>query len=98
MLRRKRAYKANYSQEDIEKALKEVVELQKSVNAAAKKYSIPLGTLQNRYHGLHGKHIGRPCVFTKNEEKLFITGLTTVAKWGYPFTYTDVKIYVKGYL
>ena len=52
-----RAY-ANYSDASVEEALLKIANGELSVLAASKKYSIPYGTLHNRYHGKHIKGIG----------------------------------------
>ena len=63
-----RAYRTNYTADDVEKALDKILNNQKSIYSTAKKYKIPIGTLQNRYKGKHGKKVGRPTIFTERED------------------------------
>uniref|UniRef100_A0A915KMD0 Uncharacterized protein n=1 Tax=Romanomermis culicivorax TaxID=13658 RepID=A0A915KMD0_ROMCU len=59
---------------------------------------ISKSTLHNKYKSNHSKKVGRPTVFTQEEELAFIDVLIKVAEWGFPLSILDLKHIVKGYL
>jgi hypothetical protein len=61
----------NYTEETMRKCLEEVASGEISIRAAAKKYSIPRATINNKQKGSHGSSVGRKRVFTDVEENLF---------------------------
>ncbi|KAG5887303.1 hypothetical protein JTB14_006448 [Gonioctena quinquepunctata] len=62
-----RSYR-NYSKEKLEEALGKVVDGTLSIREATRQFSIPFGTLYNRFKGIHGNNPGRPTIFTHDEE------------------------------
>ncbi|KAF2879615.1 hypothetical protein ILUMI_26554 [Ignelater luminosus] len=66
-----RSYK-NYTDENLEEALRVVAEGETSMKAASQHYKIPFGKLNNKFHGKGAKKPGGQCVFTEEEETSFI--------------------------
>jgi hypothetical protein len=91
-----RAY-ANYSDASVEEALLKIANGELSVLAASKKYSIPYGTLHNRYHGKHTKGIGGQTVFSNEEEKVMINAVIKCGDWGFPLTLMDLRYDINYY-
>lgn len=89
----------NYSEEQINSALKDVCDNGMSLRQAAKKHKISYGTLNNKYHSkrIDKKSGGQP-VFSQSEEKAIIAGILKCADWGYPLNLTEIRLFVKSYL
>jgi len=88
---------ANYSDSSVEEALLKIANGELSVLAASKKYSIPYGTLHNRYHGKHTKGIGGQIVFSNEEEKVMINAVIKCVDWGYSLTLMDLRYDINYY-
>ena len=65
---------------------------------AAKRFSIPKGTLINKLKQLHSGKIGRPFVLTKCEEEAIVAHVLKVSEWGFPFSRKDLQHLVSDYL
>lgn len=89
---------ADYTSEQVEKALKKIIDYEWPINKAAKEYKIPFGTLYNRYKGLHIKKSGGQAVFTDNEEKAIIRSAVTCSDWRFPLNMTDIQLITKNFL
>lgn len=62
---------ANYTEDMLENALKEIRDKRISIRAAANKYGIHRNTLMNKLHGKHTAQIGGQTVFSHEEEDMF---------------------------
>ena len=82
--------------ETLQKCLKAVRSGSLSINRATKEYNIPRGTIQNTLKNIHSKSVGRPTVFTKLEEELFVLR-TTMCNWGFPLDKLDLCM-INAYL
>ena len=47
---------------------------------------------------VHSKSVGRPTIFTKQEEELFATRAVTMCNWGFPLDKLDLRMIVNAYL
>ena len=65
---------------------RKVVDHQWSLNKAARHYSIPYGTLCNKY------------VFTLNEEKSIIQAAVICGDWGFPLNVENLQMVTKSFL
>lgn len=81
----------NYADSTIEDALKTIVDGELSVLAASKCFSIPYGTLYNRFHGKHVKTTGGQTVFSEEEEKSILSAVIKCGDWGFPLSLMDVR-------
>ncbi|XP_044750640.1 uncharacterized protein LOC123310976 [Coccinella septempunctata] len=88
----------NFSEEQVNNALHDVLENGLSLRKAAKKYRLAYGTLNNRYHGCKIKKSGGQPVFTYEEEMVIINSVLTCADWGYPLSAMDLRMFVKSFL
>lgn len=88
---------ANYSEENLEKAV-EAVRSGMSKKLAAQTYGIPRMTLVYRCLGRHTKSVGHPTILSKEEEGVISRTLGVVADWGFPLTKPDIKAVIKKYL
>ena len=88
-----------YDKNDLERALSAVKNRSMTVRAAAERYGVPKSTLQDKCKGLHKQRHGRPTVLSQNEEShLSKNILLLAAEWGFPFSHTDLKHFIKSYL
>lgn len=92
------AYRRNYALNNLEKALKAVVDNRMSFKQAAEAYQVPKTTIFRKYRGQNSDILGRPPVLNNMEENQIVMAMTTAAEFGYPFTTTELKIFVKHYL
>ena len=88
----------NFSESQVEAALKAVIDNNMSLRKAAAKHKLAYGTLYNKYHGLRIKKSGARTVFTQAEEVAFLTALVKCASWGFPLTSLDLRMFVKSFL
>lgn len=88
----------DYSTDLLEEALTRVVDDGWAIYRAAEHYTIPYGTLYNKYKGLHGKKHGGPTVFTQEEERIIIESATTCGDWGFPISIEDLQMITKSFL
>jgi hypothetical protein len=89
------AFRRNYPENNIELALRAVLENQMSFGQAAATYRVPKTTLYNKYRGNHSDKLGRPGVLTNAEEKTIAQAMMV---FGYPFTDRTIKEFVQLYL
>lgn len=92
-----RKYK-DYTEENVEEALRKVTDLNWSVKKAAESSGIPYGTLYNKYKGLHVKRVGGQTVFSNNEEMSIIKSAITCSDWGFPLNVEDLQMITKSFL
>ena len=88
----------NFSQEQVENALRDVANDTLSLRAAAKTYNVPYGPLNNRYHGRKTKKTGGQTVLTANEEVAILKSILQCSDWGFPLTPQDLRMFIKSYL
>lgn len=90
--------KKKYSEHDLQKAIMEIKE-GLSIHKAAKLYTIPRGTLQNRLHNRTKKpSFGPSPVLTVEEEQKIIDWLIDNHSKGFPRRKHDVQTVVKEFL
>lgn len=88
----------NFSDEQLNNALLDVIDNGMSLRMAAKKHKISLGTLCNKYHGRNIRHTGGQPALSPAEETAIINNVLKCAEWGYPLNTTDLRMFVKSYL
>lgn len=88
----------DYSEENLENALKKVVDDGWHINRAAKEYGIAYGTIYNKYKGLHIKKIGGQPIFSPEEERQLIKSAVACSDWGFPLNILDLQLVTKNYL
>ena len=93
----KRKYQT-YSEEILHKCLDAVESGKLSERKAAEEFKVPRGTIQNKWKGFHIEKVGRGCVFTEEEEKIFETRVVLMCDWGFPINFQDLKILISSYL
>ena len=87
-----------YCPEDFQKAVEAVRRGEMSFREAAKAFSVPRTTLQDRVNETHVGISGRPTELTAEEEKMIVDRLLVMASWGFPFSQKDLREFVKEYL
>ncbi|XP_063219560.1 uncharacterized protein LOC134538924 [Bacillus rossius redtenbacheri] len=92
-----RAYQ-NYTTQNLDQALKNVLQGKMTLRKASKQFSIPLGTLSHKLRNKRTNSIGRPLVFSADEENSFVDHLIKVAEWGFPFNTLDLRMMASAYL
>lgn len=85
----------NYTEENLNQAVTEVVENRLTLRGASQRYNIPYGTLHNKYHGRFGKKPGAPTIFSENEENLILKSAAKSAEWGFPLSLLDLRMFAK---
>uniref|UniRef100_A0A915IQR8 HTH psq-type domain-containing protein n=1 Tax=Romanomermis culicivorax TaxID=13658 RepID=A0A915IQR8_ROMCU len=93
----KRSY-IKYSEETLERALEDIRTGETTINEASKIYSIPRGTLQNKIKHWHMNPVGKPKVFSEDEENKMVDYILLCASWGFPMTKLDVRYLAKSYI
>lgn len=88
----------DYSNEKMEEALQNVLEGTLTIREASRRFSIPFGTLYNKYKGRHGGRPGRPTIFTRKEEVAILKAASKCSDWGFPLSLMDVRMMAKYYL
>lgn len=92
------AYRRNYSMDNLERALEAVIADGMSFKQAAEAYQVPKTTIYRKYRGQNGDTLGRPPALNVVEENQIVNGMITAAEFGYPFTISELKRFVKHYL
>ncbi|KAJ8937071.1 hypothetical protein NQ314_012043 [Rhamnusium bicolor] len=92
-----RSYR-NYSKEKLEEALGKVIDGTLSIREASRQFSIPFGTLYNRYKGIHGNNPSHPTIFTHVEEVAILKSAAKCADWDFPLSLMDIRMMAKYYL
>lgn len=90
--------KSRYTNEELERILEDIRRGIISQREASKKYEIPRNTLRNKLTGRHTKKVGRPTVFSEEEELSFIRHTVSLSDLGIPISLFDVRCVVKSYL
>ncbi|KAG5886397.1 hypothetical protein JTB14_025572 [Gonioctena quinquepunctata] len=91
-----RSYR-NYSKEKLGETLGKVVGGTLSIREATRQFSIPFGTLCNRFKGIHGNDPGRPTIFTHDEELAILKSAAKCTDWGFPLSLLDMRMMAKYY-
>ena len=92
-----RVYK-NFSDENIDKAVENIVNENWSINKASKEFKISYGTLYNKYKGMHVRPHGGQPVFTKQEEDAIIRSVVIFSDLGFPLCIEDLQMVTKSFL
>lgn len=90
--------KTRYTEEQLNNILEELRTGKIGQREASNKYGIPRNTLRNKLFGKHQKNVGRPQVFTSEEEEIFVSHIAHVSDLGFPISLFDVRCIAKGYL
>ncbi|XP_063244589.1 uncharacterized protein LOC134544837 [Bacillus rossius redtenbacheri] len=90
--------KSRYTTEELERILSDIKCGKISQREASKLYNIPRNTLRNKLLGQHNKKVGRPTIFSKEEELFFIQHILYLSDEGIPISLFDVRCVVKCYL
>lgn len=88
----------NYSNQQIEDALRAIENGSCTLNEAARTYSIPAATLSRKKRGLHTLTPGRPTALTTADEDCLAKSILAAGDWGFPLSGYDVRLIVKSYL
>ena len=88
----------DFRPEQLKNALEDIQSNKLSINAASKEYGISRATLQRKVRGLHSKPFGGPTVLGEETELSLVKSILTCAKWGYPLSLKDIRIFVKHIL
>lgn len=92
------AYRRNYPEANVERALEAIVTEGFSFGQAADRWEVPKATLWRKYRGLTSDKLGRPPALSVLEEKNIVNALTTSARFGYPFNREELKELIQQYL
>ncbi len=77
--------KANYTREDLEKAILSVKSGNLSSYKAEKSFGVPRSTILNHVSGkTKGFAVGRPRAFNSEQERLIVDFVITLSEYGYP--------------
>ena len=93
----KRAYRSTYSNESMEKAVRQVKE-GKSVPKAARDNHVPRETLRDTVGGLHKKRCGGQLYLTDELETALVSVLDQLSTWKYPLTSYELRCLVRNYI
>ncbi|XP_060868920.1 uncharacterized protein LOC132943820 [Metopolophium dirhodum] len=88
----------NYSENTLQMCLKSIRLKLMSQRAASKHYKIPRSTIKNKLKNDHGKSVGRPTVFSHEQELSFAQHCVTLANYGFPLIPYDLKMTISRYL
>ena len=91
-------YRARYSQEELQNAVREVAEKRMSLREAAMHYGVPKATLHDRVKESAGDQLGRPTELSVDEEAIIVERLLVHGNWGFPLTRRDLCALIKAYL
>lgn len=98
LIRKYKKKERKYTEEDLQKALREVSNHETSLRQAAKKYKIDKSVLSRR-RKQDCKKRGRKPVFTVEEEARLAEALKTLAKWGFArrdISFSKTERYLKN--
>ena len=87
-----------YSEEILDQCLEAVRSGKLSIRKAAQEFKIPRSTIQNKLKGAHSGAIGRGCVFSEEEEKIFTSRIDLLTDWGFPIDFQDLRVLICSYL
>ncbi len=87
-----------YTSETLKAALDDIKSGHMSLTKASVHHKISKGTLFNKMKQKHMYSVGRPLVFSSEEEEAMIEHMTTVAEWGFSFDSLDLRFLAKHLL
>jgi hypothetical protein len=87
----------SYTSENLQEALHDIVENELSIRETARKYNIPLTTLNDFVNQRHTKPVGPPTVLSKEEEEMIVKVIIWASECGWPFNRADLADIVKQY-
>lgn len=88
----------NYSEDTVREALGEITNGNMSARQASLKYKIPRQTLDKKAKGLHQKPVGRPTVFSAEQENKLSVCIMACADWGFPQMIIDIQLLLQSFL
>ncbi|KAJ8917912.1 hypothetical protein NQ315_002605 [Exocentrus adspersus] len=89
---------ANYTEENLQKAISDIKSKTLTLRQASNKYKISLGTLSRKCNNKNMKKVGRPTVLSETEERHIAEGLLIAAEWGFPLSTRDLQEVIHSYL
>ncbi|MBW0542730.1 hypothetical protein O181_082445 [Austropuccinia psidii MF-1] len=92
-----RPYK-NYSEHTLQRCLLAVKTKHMTQREAEKAFKISRRTIINKLKAHHVQPVGRPTVFTEQEENNFVGNIHVMSEYGFPIDKTDLKFIIKSYL
>ncbi|XP_039298507.1 tigger transposable element-derived protein 7-like [Nilaparvata lugens] len=88
----------DYSAETLQMCLNDIQNGLRSQRNAAEHYGIPRSTIKNKLKGNLREKVGRPTIFTEEEEKCFENHIHKLAEYGFPTNELDIRFTIKSYL
>ncbi|KAI4455538.1 hypothetical protein MML48_9g00007544 [Holotrichia oblita] len=82
----------DYSAEDVERALLDVVEKGFSFRQAAERNNMPKSTIDRKYRGANTSQLGRPPVLSQQEERKIVSAITSKLNESVPLIKRKKKI------
>lgn len=79
-------------------SLRRVRSRELSCKKASEDYKIPRRTIRNKLKGKHTKKIGKPTIFTPEEEAAFVKCIVKLSEYGFPLDAFDLKHVVSTHL
>lgn len=89
---------ADYSPEQLEECLQAIRSGSYSHRRAAEHFNIPRRTILNKLKEKHTNKVGKPTIFSRDEEESFVSYIETLSDFGFPITTEDLRNVIKIYL
>lgn len=86
------------NQDSFNNAVKEVQAGKLTYRAASEKYHVDKMKIYRKCKNLHQKLHGGQTTLSEGEEAILTGKLVLLGEWGFPLTYMDLRLVVKGYL
>lgn len=91
-------YRRNYTEEQVESALRAVVDQNMSFSQASLLHGVSRNTVYRKYMKMNSYRLGKPPVLNTQEEKNIVNALFQASDFGYPFTTRSLRKFVQQYL
>lgn len=90
--------KTRYSADMLAKIIEDVTAGRIGQREAARVYGVPRQTIVNKMKNRHTRKVGRPIIFSPEEENVFVRHCIAVSDMGIPISLFDLRLIVKSYL
>lgn len=90
----------SFSKEDLDIAMELVKSKEMTIRSAAKHFNIPKSTLARhcKTHDKLQERAGRPTLFSREEEDIFVDYCLLLSEWGFPLDKMDLRVFAQRYL